>query len=153
MPAREPNGQLSDEEIRMRIQALVDNELPEQEIEPVLDRIQGSYEYRREYADLLRLRRKLATGSAPPPPQEWIDRAERRISRRIARGTGVILFVGSYLGLLGYGLLTLFRTPDVPRPVSLLVAATAAGAVVLLGNAIADRVRERRTDKYREIVR
>lgn len=153
MPAREPYDELSDEEIRIRIQALVDNELPEDEIEPMLERIQGSYEYRREYADLLRLRRKLASDTVPPLSEEWIDQAERRIARRITRGTGMVLFVSSYVGLLAYGLLTLFRAPDVPRAVLVLVAATVTGVAALLGNAIADRVRERKTDKYREIIR
>ena len=38
------------ESIKLRIQALADNELPEHEIGEVLNAVQGSYEYREEYA-------------------------------------------------------------------------------------------------------
>ena len=141
------------DEIRFKIQALADNELPEEEIEPTLDLIQGSYEYRREYAELLRLKRHLNAQPIPPVTEEWIERAERRISRRISRGTGTVLFVGSYLVLLGYAIFTMFRDPEVPLIVAVLVSAVVLGAGVLLGSAIADRVRERKTDKYREIIR
>lgn len=141
------------DEVRLKIQALADNELPEEEIEPTLDLIQGSYEYRREYAELLRLKRHLNDQPIPPVTEEWIERAERRISRRISRGAGTLLFVGSYLVLLGYAIFTMFRDPGVPLIVAVLVSAVVLGAGVLLGSAIADRVRERRTDKYREIIR
>ena len=141
------------DEIRFKIQALADNELPEEEIEPTLDLIQGSYEYRREYAELLRLKRHLNAQPIPPVTEEWIERAERRISRRISRGAGTVLFVGSYLVLLGYAIFTMFRDPEVPLIVAVLVSAVVLGAGVLLGSAIADRVRERKTDKYREIIR
>lgn len=141
------------DDVRLKIQALVDNELPESEIEPVLERIQGSYEHRREYAELLQLRRRLGTGPAPRVSEDWLDRAQRRISRRVSRGIGTVLFLGSYVLLVGYALYTLVRDPEVPVIVSVLTVSAVAGIVVLLGNAIADRVRERKTDRYREITR
>ncbi len=141
------------EDIRMKIQLLVDNELPESEIERVLEEIQGSYEYREEYAELLRLRRRLAAGPVPPVSSDWLTKAQRRISRRLSQGIGTTLLIGSYVALLGYALFTFFSDPDVPRPVAMLVALGAAGIVALLANAIADRVRERKTDRYREITR
>ena len=153
MSTSEHNEQQHADEIRLKIQALADNELPEEEIEPTLDLIQGSYEYRREYAELLRLKRHLNAQPIPPVTEEWIERAERRISRRISRGTGTVLFVGSYLVLLGYAIFTMFRDPEVPLIVAVLVSTVVLGAGVLLGSAIADRVRERKTDKYREIIR
>lgn len=142
-----------EDDVRMKIQALADNELPESEIEPTLEAIQGSYEYRTEYAELLKLRRQLGRGPAPPVSQDWVERAEKRISRRLSRGLGMLLFVGSYAVLLGYAVLTMFRDPDVPLIVSVLMVTAVVGFVVLLGNAIADRVRESKTDKYRGIIR
>ena len=141
------------DEIRFKIQALADNELPEEEIEPTLDLIQGSYEYRREYAELLRLKRQLNDQPIPPVTEEWIEQAQHRISRRISRGAGTVLLLGSYLVLLGYAIFTMFADPGVPLIVAVLVAAVVLGAAVLLVSAIRDRVHERKTDKYREIIR
>jgi hypothetical protein len=137
----------------MKIQALVDNELPESEIEPTIEAIQGSYEYRAEYAELLKLRKKLSSGAVPPPSQDWLREAEKKVSRRIGRGLGTVLFLGSYVILLGYAVFTMFRDPSVPIIVSVLILSGIVGFVVLLGNAIADRVRESKTDKYRGIIR
>lgn len=152
-PYDESNEDVQIEEIRVRIQALVDNELRESEIEPLLEEIQGSYAYRAEYAELLKLRRRLGAGVVPPVSSDWVARAQRRISRRLSQTIGATLLVGSYVALLGYALVTLFAEPDVPRPVAILVALGVAGVVALLANAIADRIRERKTDRYREIIR
>jgi len=153
MSSHNPIDDLPVDEIHMKIQALVDNELPESEVDSVLATIQGSYEYRQEYAELLKLRRSLGAGPAGRLPDDWLAKAERKISRRLSRGIGTLLFVGSYLLLLGYAVFSLFDDPDVPLIVSVLVLSGIAGVAVLLANAIADRVRERKTDKYRGIIR
>lgn len=141
------------EEIQLRIQALADNELPEEEIAPVLEAIQGSYEYREQYAELLKLKRKLAGVAVSDPGSDWVARAERRIGRRLFRGTGTLLFVISYLALLGVGVVALFREAEIPLYVAILVGIGLAGLLSLLAGAIADRVRERKTDKYRGVLR
>ena len=141
------------EEIQLKIQALADNELPEEEIGAVLEAVQGSYEYRQEFADLLRLKRRLSGMIARGPGADWVIAAERSISRKLFRGVGTVFFIGSYLALLGVAVVTLFRDSDVPAYVSILVGVGIVGLAVLLGTAIADRVRESRTDKYRGVIR
>lgn len=153
MSAYNPNENIPEDDIRIRIQALVDNELPEGEIEAVLAEIEGSYEYRTEYAELLKLRRKLGPGPSQRVSDEWVERAEARVTRRIGRGLGMVLFLGSYLVLLGYAIYTILREPDVPLIVAVLILGVVAGFVVLLATAIGDRVRERKTDRYRGIIR
>jgi hypothetical protein len=153
MSSHDPIDDLPMDEILVKIQALADNELPESEIDSVLDAIQGSYEYREEYAALLKLRRSLGAGPAGRPSEDWLAKAERKISRRLSRGIGTLLFIGSTVVLLGYATVSLFRDPDVPLIVSVLTAGGAVGVAVLLASAIADRVRERKTDKYRGIMR
>jgi len=145
--------ELSADRIELKIQALADNELPESEIPEVLAEIQGSYEYRQQYAEMLSLKRRLAGLAIRPPGPDWVAAAEKRVLRKLFRGTGTTLFVASYLALLGVGFVYLFRDPDVPIFISVLVAVGALGLFVLLGNAIADRVRERKTDKYRGVLR
>ena len=141
------------EEIQLKIQALADNELPEGEIGSVLDAVQGSYEYREEYAELLRLKKRLSGVVAKDPGTDWVLAAERSISRKLFRGIGTVFFIGSYLALLGVAVVTLFQDSEVPIIVSILVGVGILGLIVLLGTAIADRVRESRTDKYRGVVR
>ena len=139
--------------MRLKIQALVDNELPEDQIDDVLRAIRMSDEYTAEYADLLRLKQTVAEDAIRALPEEWLEKAEKKILRRIGRGFGQILFIGSYVALLGYSVFTMFRQPAIPVTVTILVSALLAGVVFLLGNAIADRVREGKDDKYRGIIR
>ena len=153
MSVHEPTDDLPMDDIMIRIQALADNELPESEIEAALEAIQGSYAYRSEYAQLLRMRRRLGRGPSVRPSEDWLQKAEKRISRKVSRGLGTLLFIGSYVSLFGYALYTLIREPDVPIIVVVLIAGGVLGFVFLLGNAIADRVRESRNDRYREIIR
>lgn len=141
------------EEIQLKIQALADNELPEEKIGPVLDAVQGSYEYREEYAELLRLKKRLSGVVGKGPGSDWVLAAERSITRKLFRGIGTVFFIGSYLALLGVAVITLFQDSDVPIYVSILVGVGILGLVVLLGNAIADRARESRTDRYRGVIR
>ncbi len=141
------------QEMRLKIQALVDNELPEEEIGPVLQAIQGSYEFREEYAELLRLKKRLSGISVGGPGEDWALQAERRVARKISRGFGSVLFIGSYVALLGVAFVSMFRASDVPIYVSILVAVGVLGFVALLISAIADRVRESRTDKYKGVMR
>jgi len=141
------------EEIQLKIQALADNELPEGEIGSVLEAVQGSYEYREEYAELLRLKKRLSGVVAKDPGVDWVLAAERSISRKLVRGIGTVFFIGSYLALLGVAVVTLFQDSEVPIIVSILVGVGILGLIVLLGTAIVDRVRESRTDKYRGVIR
>lgn len=148
-----PNDHLDANDIRIKIQALADNELPESEIGSVLEQIQGSHEYRKEYTDILRIKRQLAGEPIPQLSEEWIDRTERRIVRRLSKASGNVLFIGSYLALLGYAIFSLFRDSEVPIVVSILVGAGVVGFAVLLGNAILDRIRESREDRYKDVIR
>jgi hypothetical protein len=66
---------------------------------------------------------------------------------------GNVFFLGSYVALLGVGFAAMFRDSDVPLYVTILVAVGAVGFLALLGSAIADRVRESRTDKYKGVIR
>ena len=144
---------LDQNDIRLKIQALADNELPAEEIESVLASIEGSYEYRAEYVNLLRIKQMVRGETAPDLSEEWIERAERRVVRSISKGSGNILFIGSYLALLGYAVYSLFRDSSVPIGISILVGAGVLGFAILLGNAIVDRIRESRTDRYKDVIR
>jgi len=144
---------VNSEELKLKIQALVDNELDEAEIPTIMNQIEGSYEMRNEYVELLRLRRRLSAMPLAEPPEEWFERAARRRGRRLFGWTGNLLFIGSYAVLLGYALVTLFRGSEASAWVKVGAAGIAAGFIVLLLRAIADRIRESRTDKYKGVMK
>lgn len=138
-------------EMKLRIQALADNELPENEIAGVLDSIQGSYEYRHEYAELLRLKRKLGGLVVEEPKQEWFEQVNKRVRRRALSALGTVAFVGSYAGLAFYAVVTVIRRSSFPALVIAALAVGAGGLLALLAMTISDRIRESRSDKYRSV--
>lgn len=144
---------MNPEELKLKIQALVDNELDEREIPEIMKEIEGSYDMRREYIELLRLRKRLSGPSGEEPPPEWFERTARHASRRLFSWTGNSLFVGSYLLLLGYSIFSLLHGSQTGLLVKLSVAGITIGFVVLLIRAIADRIRESRTDKYKGVMK
>jgi hypothetical protein len=147
----EPEEQLSDMELK--IQALVDNELPADEIAPTLESIRHDPSLQREYGELLRLKRHLGPGPSSRISDEWLQKAQRKITRKISRGVGTILLIASYVALAGYALYTIVADPETPVLVSILIGSGVLGFVLLLSNAIMDRVRERKNDKYRGVIR
>lgn len=63
---------------------------------------------------------------------------------------GWLLFVGGVLGLLGYAIYA-FALADAPLPFKLLFAALYGGLALLLVAVLRQRLRERKTDKYRDV--
>jgi hypothetical protein len=137
----------------LRVQALVDNELPAHDIRPTLEMIQADAELQQEYAEMLKLRWAVGPGPSTRVPEAWVAKAEQSVRRKAGRGLGVALLVGSYAILIGYALFTLFASPDTPVIVAILISASVLGFLFLLANAIGDRMRERKADKYREVIR
>lgn len=141
------------EELKLKIQALVDNELPEQEIAEVMSQVEGSYDLRNEYVELLRLRRRLESTTAPERPVEWYDAVAKKTTRKIGSSVGFGLFIGSYVSLLVYAIITLFTTDKADNWVKGIVAVAVTGFLILLGITISDRIRESRNDRYKEVIR
>ncbi len=140
-------------ETTLKVQALVDNELPAQDIRPTLEMIQADPTLQREYVEMLRLKHRLGPGPSSRISDQWLERAERSVSRKLWRRAGLLFFLGSYGGLAGYALYSAFASPSTPIVVSLLIGTGVIGFVFLLSSAIADRVRESRNDKYRGVIR
>lgn len=141
------------DERMLRVQSLVDNELPVEEIRPTLEMIRSDPSLQSEYVELLKLRRSLGPGPTTRVPDAWVEKAERSVSRTTGRGAGLVLLVGSYAVLLGYALFTLFSSPETPLIVAVLISASVLGFLFLLATAVRDRMRERKHDRYREVMR
>jgi uncharacterized membrane-anchored protein len=141
------------EELTLKMQALVDNELAVEEIPRVLNEIEGSYEMRNEYVTLLQLKKQLEGAKQKEPSTEWFEEAAHKASRRAFSWTGNLLFLGSYALLVAYAFFSIFRAADVEAWVKICVVGVALGFLVLLFRAIADRMRESRSDRYKGVMK
>ena len=141
------------QEAKLKVQALIDNELPEQEIDRVIDHVQSCYRCREDYISLLKLQRKLKGLQYPEPPKEWFEKLQQKRARRFSSAFGLILFIGSYLVLLGYALYSMFSDSDEGLFIKIVIAGIIIGVLFLLGVTISDRVRESKTDKYKEVMK
>jgi predicted anti-sigma-YlaC factor YlaD len=138
---------------KLQIQALLDNEIEENQIAPLISHLESCYTCRNEYITFLKLQRKLAGIGIPEPPKEWFERLPNKVLRRTSKAFGKVLFFGSYALLLGYALYSLLGDRNTESIIKIGVAGIAAGFVVLLGITIADRVRENKDDRYRGVMK
>ena len=140
-------------EAKVKAHALVDGELSESEIDPIMEHVQSCYQCRTEYVDLLKLQRKLRGLSTGEPSQEWFEKLNRKIGRRVSSSAGQILFIASYLALIGYAIFTMFADGSVASFIKIAVGGILAGVLVLLGVTVSDRMRESKDDKYKGVMK
>ena len=141
------------EQAKLQMQALLDNEIEEQQIAPLIEHLESCYACRNEYIEFLKLQRKLSGIGIPEPPKEWFETLPHKVLRRSGRIAGKVLFLGSYVLLLGYALYSLFSHGSTPGIIKIGVAGIALGFFVLLAITIADRARENKTDRYRGVMK
>lgn len=110
------------DEARLKVHALSDRELPEEEISAVIDHVQSCYACRGDYVELLRLERKMDGLAYAEPSKEWFERLPRRVLRNVGSRVGRLLFIGSYLLLAAYAVYSLFA--DSRSPIALSRAGT-----------------------------
>lgn len=141
------------QDAKLKVQALVDSELPEEEIDRVMDHVQSCYKCRDEYISLLKLQRKMKDLQYPEPPKEWFEDLKKKTGRRITSLFGQLLFIGSYVVLFAYALYSIFADSGEGLFIKLVIGGIVLGMLSLLGVTIADRVRESKTDKYKEVMK
>ena len=61
------------EQAKLQVQALLDNEIEEQQVTPLISHLESCYSCRNEYITFLKLQRKMAGISIPEPPKEWFE--------------------------------------------------------------------------------
>ena len=132
---------------------MIDNEIEEGDVAPMISHLESCYRCREEYIQLLNLQKKMKGASIPQPRKEWFEELPRRVLRRTTGLVGRIFFIGSYVLLLGYSLYHLFASQDADLFVKLVIGGTVAGFFVLLGVSISDRLRESKTDRYKGVMK
>lgn len=146
---------MKNEELILKIQALVDNELPTEEIPRLLESIEGNYILRDEYVNLLQLKHRLAQVPFPKPPRTWYADFERRSRNKIFLGIGTVGVLGAAGLTLAWGLLKAFDVEG-PAADALLpwgIASLGLGSVSFLCNAFWYKMEESKGKSYKEIIR
>ena len=140
------------EEIGDRLMAYLDDELSDEErtqmenhltsCEPCREDIRA-YRRMRELSRQLRLRE--------PPPEFW-DEYPQGVVNRLGRGIGWMLIIGFGVVLTLYGIGCLWIS-EVPLLVKACVTGVLLGFGILLLTLVRQRLREAKTDRYKEIIR
>ena len=141
------------DEAKINCQLLIDDELEEEKIAPLMEHIESCYKCREEYIGLLKLRKKLNGIKGPAPDEEWFIALNKHKGRRFAGGIGLVLMIASYILLVGYALFTLFTDSGEDLFVKIVVAAAALSVIVLFITALSDRIKESKTDKYKGVIK
>lgn len=127
----------------------LDGELPSDEMVRVEEALKRSTELQREFRIFQALRDDVSGLTYDPPARESVwDGVERRLTRPL----GWILFIFGAILWTAYGA-WVFATSATDPIEKLAVGALAVGFFMLLGTTVMERVREWRTDPYRDIQR
>lgn len=127
----------------------LDGELPPGQLARVEQELERSTELSRELAIYRSLQHDVRELSFAIHREESVWAS---VDRRLTRPVGWILFVGGTVLWMAYGA-WVFGTSEVNPWEKLAVAALLVGFLILLGSTIFERLREWRTDPYRNIER
>lgn len=127
----------------------LDGELPPERVRAVEEAMETSTELRREFA--LYSRMKTDLGTMGERMGESAD-AWDTVSRVIARPMGWLLFVAGAIVWLAY-VVYAYLTSAEAIWMKVATSAIAVGLAMLLASALLDRLRDLRTDPYREVQR
>ncbi|MBN2050559.1 MAG: zf-HC2 domain-containing protein [Spirochaetales bacterium] len=141
------------EEAALKIQALADGELDEKEITDVLEHIESCYRCREEYIQVLALQKKLKDARYSEPPVEWFEERYKKKGRKIGAFIGLAFFIASYIALIVYALVSMLQDPGVTLLLRLLIGGITGGVLVLFIVTLGDRIREKRTDRYGDVIK
>ncbi len=151
------SNKLSCKEARILMMGLIDNELTDKEKRDVLDHIETCASCRERYNSFIKLKEEEGKMKEMPLSEEIFDEYWTHIYNRIERATGwIILSIGailtfSYTAFLS--LKTFFYDDNNPIILKLGVAFLIFGIIIVFVSALREKMRIRKSDKYRSIQR
>lgn len=132
---------------------LLDGELTLDETRRINDHLTRCAACRAEYEQLRETTGKLSAISFREPDDVVLAQVWKSPFSRLARNTSLVLIIGGYAGLLGYGLFQFLTCGTKELPAKMGLAAIILGFLILLVQLIRERVRTYQTDPYKEIER
>lgn len=133
------------------LSAYLDGELTQQDRQLVEVHVEGCRRCRSTLKELSRIREGIGQLDPPQPSKEqWSKMMSLGISRT-SRGFGWLLGIGGSLLLVGYGAYEFATDETTEALVKIGVAGGAGGVLLLLVSVLTDRLRARKTDKYKDV--
>ncbi len=140
-------------EAKLKINALIDNEIEEKEIDPLFQHLAECSECRNYYKELLKINREMKKTYIPYPSDEWYNSFRKKFLRKTGGIMGRFLFIGSYVLLLLYSFYEAFISKDSGIFIKVILGGLLGGIIILLTVTIADRIKESKNDKYKGVIR
>jgi len=132
---------------------LLDGELTPDENRQVNDHLTRCAACRAEYEQLRETSGRLDAVSFQEPDDRVLARIWNSPFSRLSRNTALIMIIGGYSGLIGYGFYEFLTSGREELPAKLGLAAIVVGFLILLVQLIRERVKTYKTDPYKEIER
>lgn len=132
---------------------LLDGELTPDETHQINEHLTRCAACRAEYEQLRETTGKLNAISFHEPTDAVLAQVWKSPFSRLARTTSLIMIIGGYAGLMGYGLFELLTSGTKELPAKMGLAAIVLGFLILLVQLIRERVKTYKTDPYKEIQR
>ncbi len=140
---------------KLQIQALADGEIlsDDSQTSDLFLHLSGCSECRNEYYDTVKIKNNLKVNGEFKPTEEWFTSIEKMRRNKIIRRIGYILILVPYILIVGLGMWELFTDGSETLLIKGSVAAIISGVVLLLIYTIVGRIKESKTDRYKEIIR
>ncbi len=132
---------------------LLDAELTPDETRQINQHLSRCAACRKEYEELRETSGKLSAISFQEPGDKILAEVWKSPYSRAVRNTSLVMIVGGYAALIGYGLFELLTNGKEELPAKLGLAAIVLGFLILLVQLVRERVKTYKTDPYKEIER
>jgi divalent metal cation (Fe/Co/Zn/Cd) transporter len=148
---------MSSEEIKLKVMAYLDSELPEEEIQEIQQLIEKDESYREIYLSLKNVKEVTQEMKLKKLPEMYWDEYWQHVYNRIERGISWILIsigviiIGSFL--VWQFMESLIANQDIPLLLKTGILILIAGLVVLMVSILREKLMVRKVDKYREVER
>ncbi|HEY9174744.1 MAG TPA: zf-HC2 domain-containing protein [Verrucomicrobiae bacterium] len=141
------------ESIKGLLVGLLDSELTPEETRQANDHLTRCAACRADYEQLRETTGKLSAITFTEPDDALLARVWKSPFSRLARNTSLVLIIGGYAALIGYGLFAFLTSGKEELPAKLGVAAIVLGFLILLVQLIRERITTYKTDPYKGIER
>lgn len=143
-------------ELKLKIQALTDGETENFTDEDLLNmfrHLSNCRECRSQYTTTMRLKGTIKIKGNNPVPNEWFEQLEKKRSNKIMRRLGYFLIIFPCIFLTGFGFSKLFFYNGENIIIKVSIATVITGFLTLFIITVRGRIKEYKTDKYKEIMK
>lgn len=141
------------EQIETLLSGYVDAQLTQQQRQMVHVHLADCPACRDEVKSLQRIREDLQMMRVPDPSADQMEKLARGLFERGFSGLGWFLGIVGAAILIGYAVYEFLTEPAADAVVKVAVMCVLAGCVFLLGGKAAERTREYRSDRYKDVQR